>query len=110
LAALDATQTLLSEYPILRSIDESEVENAVLDAFHWSLSQPVSAENEDQYRIKIKASSRPRITVPNLTPRGYEISMNYELTVDSVRKVVIGYVVDTSSTKITDRPDLISGQ
>jgi hypothetical protein len=45
-----------------------------------------------------------------LTPRGYEISMNYELTVDSVRKVVIGYVVDTSSTKITDRPDLISGQ
>jgi len=110
LAALDATNTLLGEYPILRTIDEREVKDAVLDAFHWALSQPVSAENEGQYSIKIKASSRPRITIPNLTPRAYEISWNYTLTVDSVRKVVIGYVVDTSGIKTYDRSDLIAGQ
>lgn len=110
LAALDATKTLLGEYPILGTVDESEVEDAVLDAFHWSLSQPVSAENEGQYRIKIKASSRPRITVPNMTSRAYEISWNYGLTVDSVRKVVIGYVVDTSGTKVTDGSDLIDSK
>jgi hypothetical protein len=107
LAALDATKTLLGEFPILGTIDEREVEVAVLEAFHWALSQPVSAENEGQYRIKIKASSRPRITLPNMTPRAYEISFNYELTVDSVRKAVIGYVVDTSGTKVSDRSDLI---
>ena len=90
LAALDATKTLLSEYPILRTIDESEVRDAVVDAFHWALSQPENAENEGQYSIKIKASSRPRITIPNLTPRAYDISWNYELTVDSVRQVVVG--------------------
>jgi len=42
-----------------------------------------------------------------MTPRAYEISFNYELTVDSVRKAVIGYVVDTSGTKVSDRSDLI---
>ena len=67
----------------------------------------MSAENENQYRIKIKASSRPRISVPNMTPRAYEISLNYELTVDSVRRVVVGYVVDVAGTKVNDRSDLI---
>jgi hypothetical protein len=110
LAALDATKTLLSEYPILRTIDESEVRDAVVDAFHWALSQPESAENEGQYSIKIKASSRPRILIPDLTPRAYDISWNYTLTVDPVRKVVVGYVVDTSGIKTTDRSDLITEQ
>ena len=107
-AALDATQTLLSEFPLLRTIDEAEVEDAVREAFHWSLSSPVSGDNENQYRIKIKASSRPKISVPNMTPRAYEISLDYELTVDSVRRVVVGYVVDVSGMKITDRSDLVA--
>ena len=110
MAALDATKTLLGEHSILGTVDENEVEDAVPDSFHWALSQPVSAENEGQYRIKIKASSRPRITVPNMTPRAYEISWNYELTVDSIRKVVVGYVVDTSGINITDRSDLIDSK
>jgi hypothetical protein len=29
------------------------------------------------------------------------------LTVDSVRRVVVGYVVDVAGTKVTDRSDLI---
>lgn len=110
LAALDATKTLLSEYPILGTINESEVKDAVLVAFHWSLSQLASAGNDGQYSIKIKASSRPRVMAPNMTPRAYDISWNYTLTVDAVRQVVVGYVVDTSATKITDRSDLITEQ
>jgi hypothetical protein len=35
LTALDTTKTLLSEYPILGTINESKVEDAVLVAFHW---------------------------------------------------------------------------
>ena len=42
-----------------------------------------------------------------MTPRAYEISLNYELTVDSVRRVVVGYVVDVAGTKVNDRSDLI---
>ena len=106
-AALDATQTLLGQFPILRTIDEREVEDAVREAFHWALSSPVSGDHENQYRIKIKASSRPKISVPNMTPRAYEISLDYELTVDSVRRVVVGYVVDVSGIRVTDRSDLI---
>ena len=67
----------------------------------------MSGDNENQYRIKIKASSRPRISVPNMTRRAYEISLDYELTVDSVRRVVVGYEVDVSGIKVTDRSDLI---
>lgn len=106
-AALDATQTLLGEYPILKTIDEAVVEVAVREAFHWALSSPVSADHENQYRIKIKASSRPKISVPNMTPRAYEISLDYELTVDYVRRVVVGYAIDTAGIKVTDRSDLI---
>ena len=107
---MDATKTLLVEFPLLGNVDEGEVETAVREAFHWALSSPKSAENEGQYLIKIKASSRPRITVPNMTPRVYEISLDYELTVDSVRRVVIGYAVDVSGIKITDRSDLVDSQ
>jgi hypothetical protein len=107
-AALDATQTLLGEYPLLRTIDQVEVEDAVREAFHWALSSPVSGDHENQFRIKIKASSRPKISVPNMTPRAYEISLDYELTVDSVRQVVVGYTIDTSGIKVTDRSDLIA--
>lgn len=110
MAALDATKTLLGEYPILGTVDENEAEDTVLDSFHWALSQPLSAESEGQDRIKIKAGSRPRITVPNMKPRAYEISWNYELTVDSIRKIVVGYVVDTSGINITDRSDLIDSK
>ena len=71
LAALDATKTLLGEYPILGTVDENEAEDTGPDSFHWTLSQPLSAESEGQDRIKIKAGSRPRITVPNMKPRAY---------------------------------------
>ncbi len=107
-AAADATQTLLAEFPILRTIDEVEVEDAVREAFNWALSSPVSGDHENQFRIKIKASARPHITVPNMTPRVYDIALDYELTVDAVRKVVVGYVVDVSGIRVTDRSDLIS--
>ena len=45
-----------------------------------------------------------------MKPRAYEISWNYELTVDSIRKIVVGYVVDTSGINITDRSDLIDSK
>jgi len=106
-AALDATQTLLGQFPILRTINEVAVEDAVREAFHWALSSPVSGDHENQFRIKVKASSRPKISVPNMTPRAYEISLDYELTVDYVRRVVVGYAIDTSGITVTDRSDLI---
>jgi len=99
--ASDIGSQMTGNLPVLEDIAASVIEEQIREGVSWNYSTPVK-KSDGRYEVVAEAVVEVEITVPLLWTKTYDVSVDYELEVDTDSRRVVDSHLDLSSLRINE--------
>lgn len=99
--SLRVIDALIADNPILEQIAASQVADQIKQRVSWTYSTPTK-ENDDRYQVVATANMPVDISLA-FFQRSYDISLAFNLTIDTKEEQVINWAPDLGSLSLEER-------